>query len=79
MVQKKLKYLNLSGGTILKKTTLYLHIGQTHPEICVIDQTLISKLLNLPTEKVKCILDGDKQCTYVVPDTANITPSEEFS
>jgi predicted ArsR family transcriptional regulator len=56
----------------------YLHVGQTHPEICVIDQTLISKMLNLPTEKVKCILDGDKQCTYVVPDTANITPLEEF-
>ena len=56
----------------------YLHVGQTHPEICVIDQTLISKVLNLPTEKVKCILDGDKQCTYVVPDTANITPLEEF-
>ena len=57
----------------------YLHIGQTHPEICVIDQTLISKVLNLPTEKVKCILDGDKQCTYVVADTANIIPAEEFS
>jgi predicted ArsR family transcriptional regulator len=57
----------------------YLHVGQTHPEICVIDQTLISKVLDLPTEKVKCILDGDKQCTYVVPDTANLSPAEEIS
>ncbi|MBK5106762.1 MAG: winged helix-turn-helix transcriptional regulator [Anaerolineales bacterium] len=57
----------------------YLHVGQSHPEICVIDQTLISRVLDLPTEKVKCILDGDKQCTYVVPDMANITPSEEYS
>jgi DeoR family suf operon transcriptional repressor len=57
----------------------YLHVGQTHPEICVIDQTLISTILNLPTEKVKCILDGDHQCTYVVPDLANISPTEEFS
>lgn len=57
----------------------YLHVGQTHPEICLIDQTLISRVLDLPTEKVKCILDGDKQCTYVVPDMANITPSEEYS
>ncbi len=57
----------------------YLHIGQTHPEVCVIDQTLISTVLDLPTEKVKCILDGDKQCTYVVPDTTNFAPVEEFS
>ena len=57
----------------------YLHVGHSHPEICVIDQTLISKVLDLPTEKVKCILDGDKQCTYVVPAMASITPSEEFS
>ena len=57
----------------------YLHVGQSHPEICVIDQTLISTVLDLPTEKVKCILDGDKQCTYVVPDSTNITTLEEFS
>jgi len=57
----------------------YLHVGQTHPEICVIDQTLISKVLDLPTEKIKCILDGDKQCTYVVPDIANLSPAEEIS
>jgi predicted ArsR family transcriptional regulator len=57
----------------------YLHVGQTHPEICVIDQTLISTVLDLPTEKVKCILDGDNQCTYVVPDIPKLTPTEEFS
>lgn len=57
----------------------YLHVGQTHPEVCMIDQTLISTVLDLPTEKVKCILDGDNQCTYVVPDRANLIPSEEFS
>lgn len=57
----------------------YLHVGQTHPEICVIDQTLISTVLDLPTEKVKCILDGDNQCTYVVPDTQKLAPLEEYS
>lgn len=57
----------------------YLHVGQTHPEVCVIDQTLISTVLDLPTEKVKCILDGDNQCTYVVPDIQKITPVEEPS
>jgi predicted ArsR family transcriptional regulator len=45
----------------------YYHIGQNHPEVCAVDQTLISSMLNVPVEKVKCILDGDTYCTYVVP------------
>ena len=56
----------------------YLHVGQNHPEICVIDQTLISTVLDLPTEKVKCILDGDNQCTFVVPDSQTLIPTEEY-
>ncbi len=56
----------------------YLHVGQNHPEICVIDQTLISTVLDLPTEKVKCILDGDNQCTFVVPDSQALIPTEEY-
>lgn len=44
----------------------YLQIGQCHPEVCTVDQTLISKMLAVSTEKVKCILDGDAECTYVV-------------
>lgn len=45
----------------------YLHVGQTHPEVCCVDQTLISTLLNVPAEKVQCILNGDAHCTYVIP------------
>lgn len=45
----------------------YLHVGQNHPEVCRVDQTLISALLDMPAEKVQCILDGDAHCTYVVP------------
>jgi DeoR family suf operon transcriptional repressor len=47
-------------------TCPYLQIGQSHPEVCTVDQTLISKMLAVPAEKVKCILNGDAQCTYVV-------------
>jgi len=47
----------------------YYHIGQTHPEVCVVDQNLISSVLDTPVEKIKCILDGDRYCTYVVPVT----------
>jgi DeoR family suf operon transcriptional repressor len=46
----------------------YLHIGQNHPEVCRVDQTLISAMLAVPAEKVKCILNGDSCCTYVVSD-----------
>jgi len=44
----------------------YHHVGQSHPEVCAVDETLISTLLSVPVEKVKCILDGDTYCTYVV-------------
>ena len=44
----------------------YLHIGQSHPEVCTVDQTLISKMLAVPASKVQCILSGDAVCTYVL-------------
>ena len=47
-------------------TCPYLRIGQNHPEVCTVDQTLISKMLAVPAEKVQCILNGNAHCTYVV-------------
>lgn len=47
-------------------TCPYLQIGQNHPEVCTVDQTLISKMLAVPAEKVQCILDGNSHCTYIV-------------
>lgn len=44
----------------------YLQVSQVHPEVCAVDQTLISTLLSLPAEKVRCVLNGDAHCTYVV-------------
>jgi len=44
----------------------YYQIGAAHPEVCTVDQTLISKMLALPANKVQCILDGGSHCTYVV-------------
>lgn len=44
----------------------YYQIGVAHPEVCTVDQTLISKMLALPAVKVQCILDGNAHCTYVV-------------
>lgn len=45
----------------------YFHVGQNHPEICEVDQRLISKMLSVPATKIQCLLDGDSYCTYVVP------------
>jgi DeoR family suf operon transcriptional repressor len=53
-------------------TCPYLQIGQTHPEVCSVDQTLISKMLAVPAEKVQCILDGNAHCTYVVQSAATV-------
>jgi DeoR family suf operon transcriptional repressor len=47
-------------------TCPYLQIGQSHPEVCTVDQTLISRMLAVPVEKVQCVLRGDAKCTYVV-------------
>ncbi|HSL31468.1 MAG TPA: winged helix-turn-helix transcriptional regulator [Anaerolineales bacterium] len=44
----------------------YYQIGIAHPEVCTVDQTVISKMLALPASKVQCILDGSSHCTYVV-------------
>jgi predicted ArsR family transcriptional regulator len=44
----------------------YYHVGQNHPEVCSVDQTLISTVLSVPAEKVNCVLNGDAHCTYIV-------------
>jgi predicted ArsR family transcriptional regulator len=48
----------------------YYQIGIAHPEVCTVDQTLISKMLALPASKVQCILNGGSHCTYVVHPAA---------
>ncbi len=54
------------GYHIHEITCPYYQIGQSHPEVCTLDQTLISRMLALPASKVQCILDGSSHCTYVV-------------
>jgi predicted ArsR family transcriptional regulator len=44
----------------------YYHIGQSHPEVCVVDQTLISTMLSVPVHRIHCVLNGDDHCTFVV-------------
>jgi predicted ArsR family transcriptional regulator len=46
----------------------YYHVGQNHPEVCSVDQTLISRMLSVQAEKVQCLLKGDAHCTYIIPN-----------
>lgn len=50
-------------------TCPYLQVGQEHPQVCLVDQTLISMVLSIPVHKISCVLTGDNHCTYVVPLT----------
>lgn len=55
----------------------YYHVGQNHPEVCVVDETLISTVLDVPAEKVKCVLNGDANCTYVISKQSILESTHE--
>lgn len=53
-------------------TCPYYHVGQAHPEVCIVDQTLISQVLSIPVKKISCVLGGDNHCTYVISGLATL-------
>jgi len=50
----------------------YFQVAQTHPEVCKIDQTLITEMLDIPANKLKCMLKGDQRCTFFIPFENNL-------
>ncbi len=44
----------------------YYKMAFDHPEVCIIDQTLISKILSAPVVKKTCITSGDDRCTFLI-------------
>jgi predicted ArsR family transcriptional regulator len=44
----------------------YYHVSQKHPEVCLMDQAIISSILAIPSEKINCILNGDSHCSYLI-------------
>lgn len=44
----------------------YVQIGRMHPEVCAVDTHFIATALDLPTERVNCLLDGDTHCTFTL-------------
>lgn len=51
---------------IVEASCPYHHVGEDHPEICVVDQELIAHYTSSSPERVECILDGDKECRYLI-------------
>jgi DeoR family suf operon transcriptional repressor len=45
----------------------YKHIGVDHPEICLVDETMITEVLATPIKKTHCVLNGDPYCCYIAP------------
>lgn len=43
----------------------FYHISQTHPEVCLIDRSMLSTLLSTPVDRVQCVLNGDNHCVYI--------------
>jgi len=44
----------------------YVQIGRAHPEVCAVDTRFIATALDLPAERVNCLLDGDTHCTFTL-------------
>ncbi len=51
---------------IVEASCPYHHVGEDYPEICIVDKELIARFAYTPPERVECILDGDKQCRYLI-------------
>lgn len=49
----------------------YSHIGKEHPEVCIVDETMIETMLVSPVKRTHCILDGDQYCAYQVSGSTN--------
>jgi predicted ArsR family transcriptional regulator len=42
------------------------NIAREHPEVCLIDQTLMTKILETTVTKQTCILDGEDHCVFFI-------------
>lgn len=49
----------------------YYFVGQRHPEVCAIDETIIRIALDTDVMKSACLLHGDNVCTFEVAAVAD--------
>jgi predicted ArsR family transcriptional regulator len=59
---------NRTGETIslTEYNCPYFRIGQRHPEVCAIDESLIRQVLAAEVEKTNCVLTGAEHCVFVI-------------
>ncbi len=48
-------------------TCPYIHVVDQNPEVCNLDQALISEMLQIPANKLHCLANGDKRCSFQIP------------
>ena len=53
----------------------YYFVGQHHPEICQIDETMIRLATGAEVDKETCLLNGDSTCQFVLRDHQNAVSS----
>lgn len=58
---------NDRGFEIKETSCPYKHVGAEHPEICLVDETIIEKVLAVDIQKTHCVLNGDPYCAYLAP------------
>jgi DeoR family suf operon transcriptional repressor len=51
---------------IVEASCPYHHVGEDYPEICIVDEELIARFADTSPKRVECILNGDKQCRYLI-------------
>ena len=56
---------------IIEASCPYHHVGEEFPEICMVDQELIAYFISSTPQRIECILDGDKQCKYLIKEKVN--------
>jgi predicted ArsR family transcriptional regulator len=59
---------NQDGYEIKGISCPYKHVGEEHPEICMVDQAIIEKVLSVGVDKTHCVLSGDQYCSYQTPE-----------
>ncbi|MBN1428648.1 MAG: ArsR family transcriptional regulator [Anaerolineae bacterium] len=50
----------------------YYFVGQYHPEICQIGETMIRLAMGAEVDKETCLLDGDPACRFILRDYPDV-------
>jgi predicted ArsR family transcriptional regulator len=57
---------NNGGYTLVEHSCPYRNLGREHPDICKLDHTLITQVLDSPVKQTSCLLHGDQSCVYTI-------------